>query len=439
MLPTPWGDAEKLRQRRLPPGRSGDREAARRDQRERLFAATVASCAEKGFDATSVEDLLRISGVSRATFYEQFDDKLDCFRAAEDEIVTRAIAAAAAPLGGEGKPLERARVALETFLGLIVAQPLAARMCLVEAYAAGEAGIAPVREAIERLGALSRGTVEQTPGRAAMPPELVRGIVGGIYQVIYMRLLTHREEELPELAEPLWDWATSFAPPPRELRRAGRLNVVTPVPTAPPFAAFSVEQRILRGLASAAAEKGYPGTTIADNAGAAAISQTTFYEYFDGKAEALAAALASSGAQLEAAALPSARRLGASREAVRVGFEEICGFFAAEPALARLRMVEVYSAGPEAIEQRDSTGTGIVRTLLSPAITDLEAVPDLVVEATVGAILGVLFEGIRAGRPEELPKLAPVLTYLALSPFVGAEAACEVANGRGRKPPQPSP
>ena len=68
MLQTPWGDADTLRDRRLPPGRSGDRDAARRDQRERLFAALVASCDEKGYDATSVEDLLRTSGVSRATF-----------------------------------------------------------------------------------------------------------------------------------------------------------------------------------------------------------------------------------------------------------------------------------------------------------------------------------------------------------------------------------
>src|SRR6202000_146616 len=109
MLVTPWGDADTLRDRRLPPGRSGDREAARCEQRARLFAALVASCARKGYEATSVEDLLQASGVSRATFYEQFDDKLSCFRAAEDEILTGAIAAIAEQLGGgagdpEGRP-----------------------------------------------------------------------------------------------------------------------------------------------------------------------------------------------------------------------------------------------------------------------------------------------------------------------------------------------
>src|ERR1700753_2803987 len=112
MLQTPWGDADTLRERRLPPGRSGDRDAARRDQRERLFAALVASCDEKGYDATSVEDLLRTSGVSRATFYEQFDDKLDCFRAAQEEMIGAAIAAVADELGGEGDAVQRPRAAL---------------------------------------------------------------------------------------------------------------------------------------------------------------------------------------------------------------------------------------------------------------------------------------------------------------------------------------
>src|SRR6201990_1748579 len=119
MLQTPWGDADTLRERRLPPGRSGDRDAARRGARERLFAAVVASCDEKGYDATSVEDLLRTSGVSRATFYEQFDDKLDCFSAAQEEMLAAALAAVAEELGGEGNGDEGPREALEVFVRLI--------------------------------------------------------------------------------------------------------------------------------------------------------------------------------------------------------------------------------------------------------------------------------------------------------------------------------
>ncbi len=179
MLQTPWGDAETLRERRLPPGRSGDRDAARREQRERLFAAMVASCSEKGYEATSVEDLLRASGVSRATFYDQFEDKLDCFCAAEEEIVARAISAIAEELGGEGEPASRPRAAIEAFIRVILAQPAAARMCFVESYAAGEEGMAPVRQAMDWVVLLARDATEQMPGREGMPPELLRGMIGG--------------------------------------------------------------------------------------------------------------------------------------------------------------------------------------------------------------------------------------------------------------------
>ena len=134
MLRTPWGDADKLRDRRLPPGRGGDRAAARRDQRERLFAAMVACCERKGFEQTSVADLLTLSGVSRTTFYELFDDKLGCFRAAEEEVVGAATGAIAARLRQRGRRAGAGPLGPRVFVDLVVDQPAAARMCLVEGY-----------------------------------------------------------------------------------------------------------------------------------------------------------------------------------------------------------------------------------------------------------------------------------------------------------------
>ena len=43
--------------------------------------------------------------------------------------------------------------------------------------------------------------------------------------------------------------------------------------------------------------------------------------------------------------MPAVRRAKDWRIGLRIGFEEVCGFFAAEPAFAALRMVEVYGAG----------------------------------------------------------------------------------------------
>src|SRR5215213_1231061 len=139
MSRTPWGDAAQLREKKLRPGRGTPRQEAERNQRERLFAAMVATVAEKGYEATTVADMVDLSGVSRSAFYKHFEDKQACFLAAVGEMVGPALE----KLGGdESAPagVERARQAFEGLIDLIVRQPAAAKMCIVEVYAAGPEG-----------------------------------------------------------------------------------------------------------------------------------------------------------------------------------------------------------------------------------------------------------------------------------------------------------
>src|SRR6478735_7323709 len=131
MARTPWGDAAQLREKRLRPGRGTPRDEADLNQRERLFAAMVATVAEKGYEATTVADLVKLSGVSRSAFYKHFEDKQACFLAAVEELIGPTLE----KLGGdESAPpgAERARQAFEELIRLIVSQPAAAKMCIVE-------------------------------------------------------------------------------------------------------------------------------------------------------------------------------------------------------------------------------------------------------------------------------------------------------------------
>jgi AcrR family transcriptional regulator len=436
MLRTPWGDADALEKRKLSPGQGRSREALRRDQRERLFAATVAACVRRGYAATSVEDILELAGVSRGTFYKQFDDKFACFLALEKELISNVIGPVAERLAGPGEAEDRGRQSLQVILDLFADQPDAARVCLVEAYAASPAGVVPIATAMEWIVALAGEALRAIPGRAEMPTEIVQAIVGGWYQVVHRRLREHREAELPALGDELWRWAASYRPPPQSLRRSGSRGYVDLGATMPPFAAYSPEQRIIRAFAAVVSEKGFPATTVGDIAAAASISQTTFYQYFANKTDLLAAALESSGAQLIAASLPSARRAPDPLTAVRVGLEAGCGFLAAEPDFAKLRHVGVYSAGPTAIAIRNRSGALLLDVLLEPILSDVSELPPVALEATVGAIYGVFYSEILAGRTAQLPEVGPLLTYLALAPMLGAERAAEVATAgtppRGR-------
>ena len=74
MVATPWGQSGELRDRRLRPGPGTPREDVLANQRQRLFGAMVASVAERGYVATTVNDLAEISGVSSRTFYDFFPD-----------------------------------------------------------------------------------------------------------------------------------------------------------------------------------------------------------------------------------------------------------------------------------------------------------------------------------------------------------------------------
>ena len=53
-------------------------------QRERLLDAAAPAMADKGYAELTVRDLIDRAGVSRRTFYQLFDDKLDCVFAAHE-------------------------------------------------------------------------------------------------------------------------------------------------------------------------------------------------------------------------------------------------------------------------------------------------------------------------------------------------------------------
>jgi AcrR family transcriptional regulator len=428
MVMTPWGDASTLRDRQLAPGRGRPREEVRQNQRERLFAAMVALCAEKGYAATSVGDLVELSGVSSRSFYELFDDKEGCFLATMEEVLSSVQTMTAAKLSGEGSMEERVDRTAQALTETLVAQPAAARLWLVEAFSAGEQARQRVHGALWVLGQLLQRSMEGLPGNAGMPPELTRAILGGVAGVVYSRLANDEAEAITELAPQLQRWAFAIPPPPAPLRARTRRR--RPKGEGlPPFAAHVPGERILRGFATAVAEKGYAATTIADVAAKAAISQNTFYAHFRDKADVMHAALDSSGAQMIAATLPAVRRAPQWPGAMRVAAETLCGFLAAEPAFAHLREVEVYAVGPKAVEQRDRAGGEIVKVLSALALELPPTLDPLGVEATLSALHSMLYEWIRGKGAETLMEMAPLATYMVLAPLIGAQAAWETANG----------
>lgn len=426
MVRTPWGDAAQLREKKLRPGRGTPREEAARNQRERLFAAMVATVAEKGYEATTVADLVKLSGVSRSAFYRHFDDKEGCFLAAIEAMVEPTFDKLA---GDESAPpgMERMRSAFETLIQTIVDQPAAAKMCVVEVYAAGEAGAEQVDRMMDRSTEVLAGLYAQVPERKGMPIELVRAIAGGIQKTIHKRLYRGQVDELPGLTSQLWEWIFSYPVPPGPLR-ATRRRTVKAVPFEERQAQSSPPERILRALAAVVAEKGYPNTTVAEVVERASTSQRTFYEHFKNKEDAIVAALDSGSSRMLAAALPAFRRAPDWPHAVHDTQEAMFRWGAEEPEYARMGGKEMYAAGTRALDQREIVTEGM-EGLLSPGYELKPETPPIAAEAIGGALYELLYDHVNKKGPETLPDLVPTLVYVTLAPFLEVEDAYEVAIG----------
>ncbi len=386
----------------------------------------VASTATKGYPATTVADLISLAGVSRATFYQHFEAKADCFQAAVEELLEAGLSLIDEELQGPGNPKERGRRALRSFLTLTVRQPAAAKMSLVDAYSAGAAGLDPITDAFENACELALDALRMLPNRDRTPEELSRAIIGGLHRVIYVHLHRREEKKLLERCDDLWCWLSGYEPPeglqPQRKRR--RSEGFAPHPGRNPH------ERILRGFARTVAARGFQNATVPLVAAEAGISNATFYQHFENKDDALLAALDLSGAQLIAASLPAARRADDWPTALNRAIKEICGFLAAEQAFAKLTAVEVYSAGPEALAQRDRAWEEIVEELVPADILNSAPAGRIALDASSGAMYALLYEKVREGEFEALQDLAPLLSYLVLTPFLGPDHATAVAKGQ---------
>jgi len=427
MVITPWGDAAELRKRKLPPGRGTPAEVVRQSQRERLFGALVAAVAEKGYEATRVSDLLAISGVSRKAFYEHFESKADCMLAAIAELVRAGTAIMLAGYNSAGAWEERVERGIEAFTRLLAAQPAAARMCFVDIYAAGGSAIATVERTFDEFEAILQDALAETEDRATMPPEIVRALVGGLRKVIHTRLHRRQEAELAEIGPQLASWALSYYPPPQPLRK-GRGPKRKPGDESAEPVVREVDERIIRAVAEAVAERGYLETTLDDIVSRASCSLSTFYSHFPDKEAAMLATLDRGGSLLLAAVMPAFRRNQEWPLAVRAALGAMFAYAVEEPAFAKIGAVDVYAAGGAALEQRDQVMEGMALLLAAGYEREPQASP-IAAEAIGGAIYALTYDQVLAHGAESLPEILPLATYIALAPFLGPEEACAIANG----------
>ncbi len=169
--------------------------------------------------------------------------------------------------------------------------------------------------------------------------------------------------------------------------------------------------RMLRAIAEATAERGYVATSVADVISRAGTSRETFYQQFSSKQDCFIAAyeLAASLvlAELEREAASDGTPVQRFDRAIAAYLDTL----AAEPAFARLFMVEVYAAGDEVLASRAEIQRRFVR-LVTKSFRARDRSARFACEALVAAITTLVMTRLAARDIEGLRGLREPLTGL---------------------------
>jgi AcrR family transcriptional regulator len=190
----------------MPPGRHlVPPDFVAQNQRERMLLATAELVAERGYQKTTIELIAKTARVALSTFYEQFSSKEECFLAAFDETMDAAAEVFAELLDPEREWAEQIAAGLEIALEMVVKEPVRAKLCIVEAQAAGGASLARYQAMLERLAPKLREGRIHNPRASRLPDGLEVAIVGGLAWLIHQRLVADRIDEvkglLPEMLQ----------------------------------------------------------------------------------------------------------------------------------------------------------------------------------------------------------------------------------------------
>jgi AcrR family transcriptional regulator len=200
------------------------------------------------------------------------------------------------------------------------------------------------------------------------------------------------------------------------------------------FVVQNQRERILAAVADVSSAASFADMSVEDIISAAGVSRRTFYEHFKNKQDAFLAAYDEAAKQLLTAVRAAYESSKGFADRVRAGLEAFLGLLAADPAFARMCIVEVMAAGAEAVQRRNDAMRAFATLIEENARELLDESPPspIAAETAVGGVYDVIYTRIQNGEVAKLPELAPDLVYSVLLPYVGPEEARAARPGGDR-------
>lgn len=434
-----------------PEGRSN-----RADQRARLLEAIVSVTAEGGYPAARVGDVSARAGVSRATFYELFENKEACFLAAHHELAGRLIDKVADTVAAG----EAARAIDSAFTALVDSarrDPSGFDFLTHEAMLAGPAVLEARDDLLTALQDLVGHAHKRVRKQSLLPDIPSSMLLGGLVRVLGMRMRRGPYDSDQLLGEML-GWVDCYRTrgstgrrpiefPQSQLVHDERLTpgAMAPAPLPrgrhrlPAALVIRVQrERILHATADVIRVKGYDDTTVADIVAGAGVSREVFYSHFHSRSDAFLATHKLVFEQMMATAAGAfVASSGTWPERVWDSWGAATGLVVNSPSLAHFAFVESYALGPSVAQRTDKAvvaftvflrdGQRYVRGGAAPSAS--------ISTAIAGAVMETTASHIRRDRAEELFTLLPMMVFMILAPFLGADAALEFVEGKLREDP----
>jgi AcrR family transcriptional regulator len=169
-------------------------------QRARILAAAIAVAREHDVETVTVSRVIKRAHVSRRTFYDLFDNCGDCLCAAYEEIAGRALARAKPAYEAQERWVDRVRAGLRAVLEFFDEEPQLARLCLIQAPAAGEQTLLWRAKLIRRIAERLDDDYAAERSSRVLPELAAEAFIGGIFEILHTRLVVSEGICLSELS-----------------------------------------------------------------------------------------------------------------------------------------------------------------------------------------------------------------------------------------------
>jgi AcrR family transcriptional regulator len=380
--------------------------------------------AEHGYNGFAVATLTNQASVSKRDFYKHFASKEECLLATYDSIVSRSLRGILAATESKEEWRERLRLGFLAFADQVASSPDAARLALVEVFAAGPIAVEPTRRTSRLFEALVAKNFTFADGSPRLPRLVVKGIVAGAGRMARARLLSGHVRELALDGSELLEWALSFRDD-DVVRLRGFEVAPPPLSAAAEMPLASERALILAATARLASEGGYATLTVPRVRATAGVSRRSFDAHFEGVADCFLATLEMLGGRTLAAAVPSYLTADDWASGVHRMIASLCRHLACDPIFTSLAVSEIFSPGLKAIQWRSEMIARLAKMLRRGAPPEQQP-SRFAAEASVGAIWGAIHHFVAIGHGAQLPIAAPMLSYFALAPALGGSEAVGV-------------